>query len=172
MNKIKFILLTCFGILLSSMLAKSQDFQANYTYDLNGNRIFATVVYLTTTQMSDSLSLNQVFPGNEIVKPDTSGLPQIGWQPGTKESLGSLEIIIYPNPTHGKIIIEITGATDQQLVMSGNSIIIWDIQGRQTICSANLTNTNVVDLSQKANGTYLVKVSINGQVKEYKIIKE
>jgi len=172
MTTIKILILTSIGIILSCIEVKSQAFKAQYTYDPNGNRLTANVIYLTTSLKSDSLSLDQVLPGSEILKPDTSGLPQKGWQPGINDNLAGLKINLYPNPTHGEILVEIIGAKDNQLLKPDNSIMVYDVQGKRVIHIDLTGRINSIDLSKQPSSSYFLRINIGGQVKEFKIIKE
>lgn len=138
------------AMLLLVLSSKAQSFQAQYTYDANGNRLTATVIYLSR---SSSSPVPKVV---EAIKVD----PEI-----------NLTITIYPNPTQGDLRVELTGATSDQLSVPSNAIKVWDMQGRLLISLKSIGSSNVVDLSGYSNGTYIMQLFFGGRVKEYKIIK-
>jgi hypothetical protein len=168
----KYILLT--SMLLISFKSNAQAFKtySQYGYDANGNRTSTSIIYLATNLKSDTITLEQMASEDDIFKTDTSNLPEKGWQPGIYDNLGNLNIILYPNPTHGIIIIGISGITETLSTVPGNYIRIWDIQGRLVLTKNIPVKNNTIDLSQAKNGTYLLKISLGSQVKDYKIIKE
>lgn len=152
-------------LLLSCALSQAQSFQAQYVYDANGNRTKATIVYLSLK--SEPSDLNQILPDGS----DTSNLPRKGWAPGVNDSLNQYKVTIYPNPTHGNLLVQINGAMEQ-LTNNSNFIKIWNMQGQLQIDVNPLTTNNLIDLSQYAAGSYILKVYLNGQVKDFKIVKE
>jgi hypothetical protein len=165
------IVLSILVMLYVNIVMNAQAFTANYTYDDNGNRITATVIYLQTSIKQVQVQSEQVTM-DSIIMADSVNIPQQGWQKPTIEPLPGFEIKVYPNPTYGILMIEISGINDDALSNKDNVITIWDIQGRQINGSAKIKNINVVDLSQQVNGDYIVIMVINGQTKEYKIIKQ
>jgi hypothetical protein len=143
-----------------------------YTYDDNGNRISASVIYLSTSLKSDTLRLEQITSGNEIFITDTTDLPENGWQPGIDDALGEMTIASFPNPAHGFVIVTISGGNDRVFNENGNYVKIWDIQGKLVYRNDKPGRIIKINLSLYPNGTYLVKISLDSRVQDYKIIKE
>jgi hypothetical protein len=168
----KFFLKTSFGIglLIFCLVAKSQAFQANYTYDANGNRITASVIYLTTSLKSAEIPINQVIKDSTILA-DSVNIPRQGWDNPRVEPINGLDIKLYPNPTHGLLLIEVSGAGETQALDPGNKIDVYDMNGQLVLHISPLSTYNTVNFLAKSNGNYLLKVTIMGQVKNYKIIK-
>lgn len=131
-------------------MLKAQSFTAHYTYDANGNRRIATVIYLSASRTSASPTVK------DELKIDPAA---------------NLSISIYPNPTQGDLRIELAGATPEQFNAPSNSIKVWDMQGRLLLSVNTLGATNSVDLSRFGNGTYIMQLFFNGKVKDYKIVK-
>jgi hypothetical protein len=174
MKPIKYILLLIilsYYAQLHAQALKTQEGHA-YGYDANGNRTSASVIYLQTTLKSATLPLDQVIPGNSFFPSDSALIPEQGWESGKSEPLGDFEVKVYPNPTHGIIILEILRISDKQLAASENSIKIFDMQGILIKNYSPLTKYTIIDLSEKPNTTYLLKLIAGGQIKDYKIIKE
>lgn len=137
-------------LLLSVVPTMAQTFKATYTYDANGNRISATVIYISTTPQGTSPEFKEDLTINEK---------------------SSISITIAPNPTQGNLRVDIT-STNQLEINSQNSFIkVWDMQGKLLVDKNSIGLSNSIDLSNYSNGVYILKISINGALKEYKIVK-
>ena len=71
-------------------------------------------------------------------------------------------IAVYPNPTTSRINI----AANSDI----KSITLYDVQGR--VLETILGNTKFIDISDKANGVYFLKISTNKGSKVEKVMKE
>lgn len=85
-----------------------------------------------------------------------------------EEKLSENTIIIYPNPTEGILKIEIKerGQTGNQ------SITVYDSNGgliRNTAITSSITE---IDLSNCANGIYVLIISYNNETSTWKILKK
>ncbi len=70
-------------------------------------------------------------------------------------------VIIYPNPTTSILNIE----------NAENSMIeIYDLLGRVVLSENNISLNKQLNVSNLSNGTYLIKISNNGQIKTDKFI--
>lgn len=76
-------------------------------------------------------------------------------------------ISVYPNPTEGPVNIDING---YDLERSG--VIVTDMAGRTVMQLTELSECNVLDLSDNPTGVYLLKVRIGEKENVYKIIKQ
>jgi hypothetical protein len=159
------------GLLIFCLVAKSQAFEAQYTYDHNGNRITASVIYLQTSLKSAEIPINQVIKDSTILA-DSANIPKQGWNKPSIEPINGLDIKIYPNPTHGLLLIEVSGASETQTLEPGNKIDVFDMNGQPIFHISPLSIYNTLNFSTKSNGNYLLKITIMGQVKNYKIIKD
>lgn len=144
-----------FTMLVCSSL-KAQTFKATYTYDENGNRLTASVVYLTQTPSSPSTNNENNTKTEEDLKVD---------------DVTNLTIRVFPNPTKGNLRVELTGVNEELLKSPNNAIRVWDIQGRLMFSINVVETSNLVDLSGYGNGTYIMQLFINGKVKDFKIVK-
>lgn len=149
----------------------AQSFTAHYTYDDNGNRITATVIYLQTAVKQVQVQ-SEHFTMDSIITADSANFLKQGWKEPIIEHLLGFVIKVYPNPTQGILMIEVSGISEEQITNSSNVIKVWDLEGRQICSSVQLKNVNIVDLSNQSNGGYIVIIVINGLTKEYKIIKQ
>ncbi|MCK9618376.1 MAG: T9SS type A sorting domain-containing protein [Lentimicrobiaceae bacterium] len=150
-------------MLFLSIALKAQNFSATYDYDANGNRISVTVIYMGYEEKT-------VLADTSLLLPDTV-LPGDGWNKKITETLDNFIVTIYPNPTQGKLCVEIGGASVEQLSAKGNAIKLWDMQSRLLKNISPLTQYNFIDLSGNVAGTYLLKIYAGGRSKEYKIVK-
>ena len=145
------LLFLMFGLLIMSGISlNAQSFKADYTYDANGNRKTASVTYI-------SLKSAKLDSGIEkLVQTD---------------SISNFTIKLYPNPTHDIVNIEIQGVTFEHFALKSNSINIWDMQGKDVMEIPVSNINNSADLSTLANGSYFIRITVNGKVESYKIIK-
>jgi hypothetical protein len=66
-------------------------------------------------------------------------------------------INIYPNPSNGEFVLELT-ANGKEL--KGNTVLIYNIMGEKVFEQQLLTNSKqTIDVSNLANGTYLINVN-------------
>lgn len=85
-----------------------------------------------------------------------------------EEKLSENTIIIYPNPTEGLLKIEIKGWEQ----IENQIISIFDSNGgliQNTIITSSITE---LDLSNCANGIYILIISYNNKTSTWKIIKK
>lgn len=147
-NNLKRLILFSLLIVFATV-SKSQTFSATYVYDANGNRVQASVVYLSISAPSKAIN-DRLMNENDVLS----------------------EIRVLPNPTKGNLSIEVLNISKEDLNYSTNSIKVWDIQGRVIITLSSINEINSIDLSNYPNGIYIVRLSIKDIVKNYKIIKE
>lgn len=145
---IKKAMLTLVAISILFCASPAQTIKATYTYDANGNRVSATLIYLTQNNPSPKIEEEIEVEQGEF-----------------------FEIKIYPNPTNGCIQLDISGATSEQLALQTNAIKVWDINGRLVIEEKRPSYTNTIDLSSFGNGMYILKLFLKDKVKDFTIIK-
>lgn len=151
-----------------SFIVKAQAFSASYEYDDNGNRKTASVTYLTTSLKSDTVSLLDIVADNNT----TDSIPSDGWAIGPDELQGGSIISLYPNPTYGMVLLKVTNSGNNITKKDGNYYSLWDITGKMIKSQQSLGTLNTINLSSQPNGIYIVRVSINGQNRVYRIVKE
>lgn len=139
---IKLLLLLCF---MYSFVLLGQN-KVSYAYDAAGNRVKREIV-LATKSMVLSDEDKSAFFTEEVAKRD---------------------IKIYPNPTYGQLVVEIS---DIDGVKSG-TIIIVNINGQQVL-KKKIDSTYIdLDISNKQTGIYILIVEIDGEKTTWKIIKK
>ena len=160
----------CCIALLAGLAAYTQSFNATYGYDANGNRTSVVTLYLSmksATVTTDSASVK-----DSLDIPTSINLPQQGWQKGIDDPGTGFGITLYPNPTYGKLLVEISGLAAEQMNVPGNGIWVYNVQGAQVLTIKNVTTYNAIDMTDKPAGVYIMKLRLNGQFKEYRIVKE
>jgi len=143
-----FVLFTYY--LLTTLTLHAQN-SVSYTYDAAGRRVQRTIVLNPMAEKSalaDSVNQKkkQVFEDN----------------------IGTQKVVIYPNPTQGRLLVEIQGNEN----ITNSTLYLFDLLGKLLICR-NLTNSGLsIDLSNYSNGTYILKIVIDDKTSQWKIMKE
>ena len=85
----------------------------------------------------------------------------------SEEQLGTVQVRIYPNPTHGQLKVTLHG--DEEL---RGTIDVYDTQGRRVALVQSVEASNVVDISAQPHGIYILKLRVNEEDSTWKIIKK
>lgn len=121
----------------------------NFNYDDNGNRIFKEIVI---TQVIDKGNVQ------ETKSPFlTSAL----------DTMNTLEISIYPNPTNNKVIVATKGMESSQTLKAVLLSMTGEVLEERIIADTRES----FDLSEKASGVYLIELYINQEKQIWKVIK-
>lgn len=126
----------------------------SYSYDASGNRQTRKVVTLKSGSIDQS----------EVTSSDSASIKPEVFQ----ESLGETTIKIYPNPTKGELQVGITGIDNTK----ESFIQVFNLSGVIISEKKPLSDSNIIDLSARPTGTYLLKIYLNNKVSEWKILKE
>lgn len=127
-----------------------QTFQIYYEYDAAGNRVQRTVIVVDPNNPTDKTQEDSTY--NEF----------------QESTLADLQIKVYPNPTYGLIKIEIENLESE---VSG-SLIVMDLAGRVLIQSNNIESEMLVDFTPYAPGNYSMVLIIDGEKKEWGIVRQ
>ena len=143
-----------FLLLFLSNIAFSQQY--SYEYDNAGNRISRKYVKIKkkVNMEVDSLLYNDSIVAKEDME-------------GYKDAIGDKEIRIFPNPTKGKLRVEISNIEDGDIII----LKVFDLQGREIYSNEKLSNYDI-DLSNYENGVYLLDIILNNEKSYWKIVKE
>lgn len=132
----------------------SSDFNCRTTNSVNNwnNTIAATSIN------------NRCYTNEAVVKP-VSGTT-FSWKPNTLStpSFNLSKLEIYPNP--------VTNILNLDYEEEISNIKIFNLLGQEMINKNVNANTQQIDLSQLAIGTYVAKISVNNAVKTFKLIKK
>ena len=115
-----------------------------YTYDSSGNRTRARKEIVLRSEGSQ----------------EEDSLPQ-------RQNLSLRHVTIYPNPTKGRLRVEITGGGS----FEGASLTVYSISGSIVCNLSELDAVNDTDLSQCPNGMYMLVIRVDGESSSWKIIK-
>lgn len=148
-------LLTLFLLaLLYPCIQQAQNKKYEHDYDATGNRIAQRVVNMTKSSQKgqDSLNANEDVSGSEIYE----------------ETLGELEIKVYPNPTKGKLKVSIS--TPEEIHNSRLDLI--SPSGKTLFSRSGLGEEIEIDITGSPSGIYLMQIQINKTTSHWKIVKQ
>lgn len=132
------------------VLAQSTHYHYKFEYDDAGNR--DKRIYLGT-------ALKSANTGTAVVQNNSK--PVI-------DKIGLNEVKIYPNPTKGKLVVEIP---QSDIPMA--QIVLVNMQGKIIINKDIPTGSSSnVDLTRFSSGIYVMKIIIGQDFSDWKIIKE
>jgi hypothetical protein len=124
-----------------------------YTHDANGNRIVRETLVLKTANPNGSNAAN----GQQVINQDNSVETYL---------LGS-HIVLYPNPTKGLVTVQTDSAFP-----TGTTLYVYDSQGRLLRQQDATGLQTAADLSNQPAGVYIMRLTLNGRSKEWRVVKE
>jgi hypothetical protein len=136
-----------------------------YDYDDAGNRILRKMltIYNAPPAPPDSL---QVTSDELQVTSDES--QELRSEQFFVEKVAQVEIKIYPNPTTEKITLEISNLEN----LSEGVFKLYSLNGQLLQEQPVHSITTTVSLAGMPAGAYILKVQINDQIEDWKIIKQ
>lgn len=153
-------------------LLGATDFEANFGqgmhYDPNTDMIYLTAFNATSFE-SELRSMDTATGATTLVGGmDTGAGEQFAWSSAPGELLGVKENALekftyYPNPTSGMLSLESVNNID--------SVVVFNLMGQQVISTTLGDTSGQIDLSGLSTGTYIMKVSADGQIDTFKIVK-
>ena len=129
------------GFLLACAGVRAQS-RVEFGYDAAGNRIYRRVIVLDGGQRRAETE-------------ETYPLPASG-----------RTVRIYPNPTHGRLAILVSGE-----VRSGG-MTVYNLGGARLHASSLQEGENILDLSGLDDGRYVLVLNMDGEKKEYVVVKK
>lgn len=123
-----------------------------YSYDAAGNNTARTIVL--SSHAATKRSNRQAQPAEIELSP-------------LVDQLGGQRVAIYPNPTQGRLLVEITGGD-----IADVQALLLDQQGKRLLADRVQGNRLELDLSHFPAGTYLLVLHHAGGGRNYKIIKQ
>jgi len=135
----------------------------NFEYDNSGNCIvkYKTIVMYSASAPTDE---NEIITDSAAILNDAAGSTQVQ----IEDSVGEVNIVIYPNPTDGILNIMIQNSDGQTPV----NYVLMQSSGKYLFGGATSDNPFALNLSGFSNGVYLLRLTINGNTRTYKIIKK
>jgi hypothetical protein len=138
-----FTFLVSTGFWFISQAGFSQE-RVTYTYDAAGNRTSRTVD--SNLRSAEQEEQTPVFP----------------------ETPGDLRISVYPNPTEGRIRIDIQNLPKGETA----DLRLYSLSGALLMSRQDVVSSTEMDITGQAAGTYLLKLVAGKQQAEWKIIKK
>lgn len=121
----------------------------SYTYDAAGNRTGRSIA--ATQRSSDQ-------PVEKVAKATTS----------ISDTLADFSVKIYPNPTEGKVRIDINNLP----VGEKANLNLYNVSGHLIVSKKNVTSSTEINIHGHHKGVYILKVIAGKQQKEWKIVKK
>ena len=151
MNRWLTLLLPLAIMVASTKICYSQQQgSVTFSYDGNGNRILRSITFARM--------------GGNGEKGDDKGTPVVS----AKDAFANLEVSIYPNPTHDRVLLSV-----------GDNRRETPVHARlATLAGATLWEGSVtgdaasIDLSGQASGVYLLELNVEGERHVWKVIKK
>ena len=86
---------------------------------------------------------------------------------GVENNVSNTLVLIYPNPTNNIFTVDF-GNVD-----AIENVTLLDVQGKLVYQNTNLSQQKIkIDLNDKSEGIYILKVQYNNEVKTYKVVKK
>jgi len=149
MKKYIYTLITALCAISYNAVSQSVSF----SYDADGNMSSRTVVTLKSTDF---------YANDDEAEAEEEFLPEI-----VSTELGAQKITVYPNPTKGRILVEI-----QPLNFEEESFMrLFNSQG-QLIETVHITQEQTPLEIAGSAGVYLLDVHLGTQISKWKIIKQ
>ena len=144
-------------LLILFLLPQVYSQTIKYTYDPAGNRVARRVIYLPDEKKADK--------NNPDILSENSQANEQN-QDAFQHNLGESQIKVFPNPTRGKIMLEITGSNKNA------SVSVFDMSGKMVYSKKQFGSSGQIDLSRQPNGVYVMKVLVGDKVSEWEIVKQ
>lgn len=161
-NVLTLLILFC-GILLSGGLQAQREIQ--FLYDNSGN-MTSRVIYIPTPPATQTE--NPAEPVDENEETENTDTTEVKKSEVFSDQLGNQDIKIYPNPTTGKLVIDIPSYKTN----SNDRIDIVDMNGALKQRISPLSSSNTVNLESYPAATYIMLIHINGETTQWKIVKQ
>lgn len=136
--------LVFFVLIIINLNISNAQTNLEYSYDANGNRITRQVLTLKSMTNQD----NQNNQATEIID--------------------DIFIKVFPNPTEDFLHIQIEQSKEEIDV----TIYVYDTFGKLLLNEEFVGTSHSIDFSPFSIGSYILKLSIDNQSKEFVIIKE
>ena len=138
------ILALLFFLIVCQLIAQNKICFSSY--DGSGNRQTRAYCAKSTAALLDTASITQ---------PIT-------------ESLGEVQIAIFPNPTKGLFTVQVTNLPTD----ASGEIALCDLTGKQLVVQKTIQESNIIDLSMRPTGVYVLRIRAGDKVSEWKVVKE
>lgn len=152
MGKIKLLLIVIIFLTFSDIDRILAQSTVSYGYDGSGNRTSRITLKSSIAFIADSVKSSM---NNKKIE-------------ALVNSVGNKKILIYPNPTHNQLFVEIIGYDNE----SNKTVYLYDLTGKLLISKKLAISRISLDLSDYTSGIYVLKILLGNNSNECKIIKE
>lgn len=144
------LLLPLAFIVASTKICYSQQQgDVTFSYDGNGNRILRSITFARM--------------GGNGEKGDDKGSPVVS----AKDAFANLEVSIYPNPTHDRVLLSVGDNRRETPVRARLATLAGATLWEGTVTC----NVESIDLSGQASGVYLLELNAEGERHVWKVVK-
>lgn len=147
------ILLSLFVLVFIGV--KSQTYDYSYTYDDAGNRTSRTITIPDAT-------------GASLLNEETGDLQESREVVPVTDRLLDKQIRLYPNPTRGELVLQITPFDGEDPVQ----VLVYDINGKLVHEQQILFEYTSLDFTDFKPGNYILKLKTDHSENSYLIIKK
>jgi hypothetical protein len=145
-----FIYLIFLSGILCLLCHNTAEAQVSFGYDAAGNRVNRVIDMQFRSQKAEEKV-------EEKVEQKTHS-----------EILKDFSIKIYPNPTKGDLTVEIMNLPEGKTA----NLRLYDMSGNLVLQKTNITDTEYLNISNRPNGIYLMRIAAGDSSTEWKIIKQ
>ena len=144
-------------VLFLSVLFVYGQTRSTYTYDASGNRIGKKVIQLLADKSTEYENEDEAQTEETIVY---------------SEFLQNIKVNIYPNPTKGRLTVEL----NSEEILPEVKISVYNMNGQRIhenkMPPSDYISKSTVDLTGHKTGMYVMKIETGNYVSEWKIIKQ
>lgn len=156
-----------FGLLIFLATPKIFSQTIMYGYDNNGNRTLRDVIVLTQNKSTVPPDSTNNTNDTTLAQTNTADSIKASEQNKIEASFAGNKVLIYPNPAKYYVTVEIENISGKKAEVN-----VCDIFGKSIEKIQVTNNRTLIDFSQKAIGTYLLKMTIDNKSDIWKIVKE
>lgn len=141
-----------------------------FEYDNSGNRISRYTIIMESPQDFDSIPVKKDTSINKAFEDTTKSDYNFAMQNNRNyaETISNMRINIYPNPTQGQLLLEISNKKPEADI----EVRVFNISGSRVYFNSFKTAYETIDISTQPSGTYELQLLIDGKKSNWKIIKK
>lgn len=133
------------------------QYDYSFTYDEAGNRTRRAIL-LKSTSGGESIFDESLEKLREDFEPEKS----------FNDNISEQEIIIYPNPTMGELVIQVKNMKEDV----ESFVQVFDVAGKEVLYEPDISEYTPVNLSDQRGGVYVLIIKIGDEISRWKVVKE
>lgn len=142
--------------------AVSQQYTISYEYDAAGNRISRTSEIILPKSAKMEADSTEDLSYEEI-------MAMLNKEEKYESFDEEVKYTIYPNPTYGRIVLEISPLPED---FENASLLLFDLSGKLLFKIDKLSTYNLVNLYDQPAGNYIIELSSANKNLRWKIVKK